>query len=74
MYRPQLVRGVVQPLQRSAQCAFTPSTSSCTPIDNGVPPKGRSNRRIPIIELQEARAYLFEHPLILLKRRKNSIG
>jgi hypothetical protein len=32
----------------------------------------RNSGRIPIIELPKVLAYLFEHPLILLKRRKYS--
>jgi hypothetical protein len=74
MYRPSLVRGPAQPLQTTAQHTFALSTSSHVPIDHGVPWKDRRSRGIPIIELREARAYLFEHPLILLKRCKNSIG
>ncbi|MGX7001897.1 hypothetical protein [Caballeronia sp. KNU42] len=72
MYRPRLAQGVAHPLQRSAQHAFAPFASSRTPIDNGVSRKARRSRGIPIIELREARAYLFDHPLILLKRRKTA--
>jgi hypothetical protein len=36
--------------------------------------ESRNSGCIPISELPKARAYLFEHPLILLKRRKYSIG
>jgi len=36
--------------------------------------ESRNSSRIPIVGLPKARAYPFEHPLILLKRRKYSIG